>query len=270
MALRAVLRPQQDAQQVNVELQVQDTGIGIPEDKHQVIFEKLRRLTPAYEGKTQGSGIGLYIVDQYVKRMGGTINVNSCIGEGSTFIVSIPFKIVSANMLPQPAASLEISDIPAHIKIAQPLTETVASPENTSEQPLPRILLVEDMELIQFITKSLLSDAGFSVDIASTGKEALEKFSSKKYDFIYMDIGLPDIDGYTVTQEMRNKEVATGAEKTPIVALTGHGVIDVQAFCGEVGMQGVFSKPLTREQAEKVWQRYGKHELVDVPGLTIL
>lgn len=269
VTLRAALMPQKDAQHVNVELQVQDTGMGISEDKHQIIFEKLHRLTPAYEGKTEGSGIGLYIVDQYVKRMGGTIKVNSCIGEGSTFIVSIPF-IVPANILPQHAAPLEISDIPPQIKIAQPLTEAVSSSENIKEQLLPHILLVEDMELIQFITKSLLSDAGFSVDIASTGKEALEKFSSKKYDFIYMDIGLPDIDGYTVTQEMRNKEVATGAEKTPIVALTGHGVIDVQAFCGEVGMQGVFSKPLTREQAEKVWQRYGKHELVDVPGLTIL
>jgi CheY-like chemotaxis protein len=131
--------------------------------------------------------------------------------------------------------------------------------------------VVEDMPMIQLVTRSLLQNAGFAVDIASSGEEALEKFSAQSYDFIYMDIGLPKMNGYDTAQAIRNKEKALHATKNiPIIALTGHGAVDVQAFCSDAGMQGVLSKPLSREQAEKVWQRYGQQEDVEVPGLTIL
>jgi PAS domain S-box-containing protein len=270
--LRALLTQPSDAQHISVELHVQDTGIGIPEDKHHIIFEKLRRLTPAYEGKIEGSGIGLYIVDQYVKRMKGTIQVKSRVGEGSTFIVSVPLTIAPKKILSEPQDMVVPLEVASTTKtlLSPPTINAESLQEKINTQALPHILLVEDMELIQFVTKSLLSNAGFAVDVASTGKEALAKFSAGKYDLIYMDIGLPDLDGYAVTQEMRHQEKLSGATTTPILALTGHGAVDVQAFCGKVGMQGVLSKPLTREQAEKVWQRYGKYEIVDVPGLTIL
>ncbi|MES2203914.1 MAG: response regulator, partial [Pseudomonadota bacterium] len=101
------------------------------------------------------------------------------------------------------------------------------------------------------------------------------------YDLIYMDIGLPGIDGYQTTKSIREKEKSAGQSiliaqqsnasktETPIIALTGHGVIDVKTFCGEAGMQGVLSKPLSKDQAEKVWQRYVKQKLMDVPGLVV-
>lgn len=269
VSLRALKIRQTDDQQVNVEFQVQDTGLGIPEDKHQVIFEKLHRLVPSYASKIEGSGMGLYIVDQYVKRLGGEIQVKSKVGEGSAFIVSLPFKIVSDitfSQTPMTKMSVNNKDIPLSVNL-----DSTASQEDRHSENLAHVLLVEDTEMIQFVTKSLLNNAGFSVDIASSGEEAVEMFSPGKYSLVYMDIGLPVMNGYETSQAIRAKEKALSAKtKTPIIALTGHGAVDVQAFCSEAGMQGVLSKPLSREQAEKVWQRYGKQESIHVPGLTIL
>jgi signal transduction histidine kinase len=84
--------------QVILFVSVQDTGIGIPDEKQALIFERLSRLAPAFSKKIEGSGIGLYIVDQYVKRLKGTIQVKSRVGEGSTFIVSVPLKIVAGSV----------------------------------------------------------------------------------------------------------------------------------------------------------------------------
>jgi PAS domain S-box-containing protein len=92
VTVRVFLVEKMNQETIRVGIEVSDTGFGIPEDKQKVIFEKLHRLTPAYEGKTEGSGIGLYIVDQYVKRMGGEILVKSKVGEGSTFTVTFPIK----------------------------------------------------------------------------------------------------------------------------------------------------------------------------------
>ena len=247
--LRAFLADKISEKSILVGIGVKDTGIGIAEDKQTIIFEKLRRLTPSYEGKIEGSGIGLYIVDQYVKRMGGTINIDSAPGQGSTFTVVLPMTI-SSQISTNSNTSSQYREI--HV-------------EKTS-----RILLIEDNPVVQLVTKNLLNDIGFEVDVAGTGAEAITAFSPGKYGLIYMDIGLPDIDGYAVTKAIREKEKLFHAAMTPIVALTGHAALDVQSFCGEVGMQGVISKPIQRHQIEGIWQRYGQGESLSVDGLTVL
>lgn len=273
VVLRALKNRQMDDQHIDVEFQVQDTGMGIPEDKHQVIFEKLHRLTPSYASKIEGSGMGLYIVDQYVKRMSGQIKVKSKVGEGSTFIVSLPLTIVADTTLSKTMPQQSETKMSVH-RDDKVVAANLASPmpsENSHSESLARVLLVEDTEMIQFVTKSLLNSAGFSIDIASSGEEAVEMFLPEKYNLVYMDIGLPMMNGYETSLAIREKEKSLSAKiKTPIIALTGHGAVDVQAFCSEAGMQGILSKPLSREQAEKMWQRYGKHESIHVPGLTIL
>jgi CheY-like chemotaxis protein len=135
----------------------------------------------------------------------------------------------------------------------------------------PRILLVEDNPLIQHVTQSLLSDSGFEVDVAATGAEALEKFAANKYDLVYMDIGLPDKDGYAVTQALRQHEQLSGATSAiPVIALTAHGAMDVETFCTRAGMQGVVSKPLTRQQAGEIWKKFGLGNKKDLSGLTAI
>lgn len=251
--------------QVCVGLEVKDTGIGIPEDQQGVIFEKLRRLTPAYEGKIEGSGIGLYIVDQYVKRMGGKIQVKSQVGVGSTFTIFLTLTVASETELDdQENREAFVSSSVTHPAM------TIAEKKLILSENAPRLLLVEDNPLIQHVTQSLLNDAGFMVDVAGTGAEALEKFIPGKYRLIYMDIGLPDQDGYAVTQAIRAKEKALNGVAVPIIALTAHGALDIEAFCGRAGMQGVLSKPLTREQAEAVWEKFGLGKPEKVSGLTLV
>ncbi|MES2203873.1 MAG: ATP-binding protein, partial [Pseudomonadota bacterium] len=261
--LRAFLSETIAANQVRVGLEVKDTGIGIPEDQHEIIFEKLKRLTPSYEGKIEGSGIGLYIVDQYVKRMNGIVEVESALGKGSTFTVLLPLSIAP-----------DISTASVNETQSQPITSssitfkpTASEHKKTLPANAPRIFLVEDNPLIQHVTEALLNGAGFSVDIAGTGAEALEKFSPGKYGLVYMDIGLPDQDGYSVAHAIREKEKSLA---TPIIALTAHGALDVERFCSRAGMQGVLSKPLTREQATSVWERYGLGKSEKVDGLTMI
>lgn len=239
-----------------VGIEVKDTGIGIPKDKQKIIFEKLRRLTPSYEGKIEGSGIGLYIVDQYVKRMSGTIQVESELKKGSTLTVLLPMALASEIFQPEKQSF-------AHSTISTVRDKSLL--ENSS-----RILLVEDNEMVQVITKTLLNDAGFQVDIAGTGAEAIGAFSVGKYGLIYMDIGLPDIDGYAVTHAIREKEKLAHAKTTPVVALTGHGAIEVQALCEKAGMQGILSKPIKREQIEDVWKFFGERRAISVSGLTLI
>ncbi len=118
--------------------------------------------------------------------------------------------------------------------------------------------------------KNLLNDSGFEVDVAGSGAEAVAAFSPGKYGLIYMDIGLPDINGYEVTNAIREKELSSQAAMTPIIALTAHAAIDVQAVCGKVDMQGVISKPIKRDQIEHIWQRYGKGEPIHVDGLIVI
>jgi len=259
--VRAFLAEPLNGKNIHIGIEVTDTGVGIPKDKQEIIFEKLQRLTPSYEGKVEGSGIGLYIVDQYVKHMNGTVSVKSELGQGSTFTVFLPMILILPGINEQETLT--------------PAQEVISSIERVTQEKVlaekaPRILLVEDNPVDQMVTKSLLNEAGFSVDVAGTGAEAIEAFSPGKYGLIYMDIGLPDIDGYQVTQAMREKEKTAQAIMTPIVALTGHAAIDVKVFCEKVGIQGVLSKPITREQAGDIWKRYGKGESIQVAGLTVL
>ncbi len=271
--VRAFIAEHLNDNKIRVGIEVKDTGPGIPEDKHQAIFEKLHRLTPSYEGKIEGSGIGLYIVDQYVKHMQGEINIASTIGQGSAFTVFLPLMAASEADLPAAQRSKANTSTP---QVAPSITQRVASnpapvTQNTLSADAPLLLLVEDNPMIQLATQALLNKAGFRVDIAGTGAAALEAFLHEKYAFIYMDIGLPDIQGYEVAAAIRQKEKELNTTTMiPIIALTAHGSIDVQTFCSHSGMQGILSKPLSPHQAEKVWERFGKGEAIEVPGLILI
>lgn len=272
--LRAFLAESLNEKNIRVGIEIKDTGIGIPDDKQGIIFEKLRRLTPSYKGKVEGSGIGLYIVDQYVKRMNGDINVESDVGKGSTFTVLLPMTIASnlfAFENKKETALLSEVSLSSHISPPTIASTSSFTHEKMLAEDAPRILLVEDNPMVQMATSALLNDTGFRVEMANSGEEAVEMFSPEKYDLIYMDIGLPNMNGYEATQAIRAKErTKNAAKKVPIIALTGHGAVDVQAFCGQAGMQGILSKPLTREQAESVWRRYGKGGSAHVPGLILI
>lgn len=154
-------------------------------------------------------------------------------------------------------------------KLCSSISENLISTEIIDQRPL--VLLVEDNPMVQFITKELLNSTGFSVDIASSGQEALEKMIPNKYEMIYMDIGLPDMAGHEVVNVMREKEREAGIVlPVPIIVLTGHGTVDIKEFCRDAEIQGVLSKPIVRDQIKALWQYLKQNPSVLVPGLTLL
>ena len=119
-----------------------------------------------------------------------------------------------------------------------------------------RILLVEDTKIISIGTCLALENMGCMVDVAETGCAAIEQFTQIAYDFVYMDIGLPDIQGIEVTRRIREWEQARDKAPTPIVALTAELTPKIEAQCLAVGMQGVLAKPFNRELTQALLAQY--------------
>lgn len=118
-----------------------------------------------------------------------------------------------------------------------------------------RVLLVEDNVLCQKIAQITLRDLGCQVDIASCGSDALSLFEVDKYDMVFMDIGLPDISGYSVIEEMRKAESGSSS-RVPIIVLTAHATYDTDKNYLDVGAEAMFSKPISRETANDILGRF--------------
>lgn len=119
---------------------------------------------------------------------------------------------------------------------------------------IPSILLVEDERIVQMVHLAMLKKLGCQVDLAETGEEALAKFSNG-YDLIFMDIGLPDIRGTKVTEEIRRSE--SGSKPIPIVVLTAYSEEEIEAECLAAGANAMYKKPITATILEEILKEYG-------------
>lgn len=216
-------------------LKIIDTGIGIPEEKFDTIFENFSKLSPSYHGIYKGSGLGLYMVKELVQALRGRIEVQSQLGKGSTFTVYVPI-VIKEN------------------KILDKTLHQDARDFNISSSAFT-VLLVEDNILAAKAAEALLKKNQIAVEIADSGKEAIRLFKSKYYNFVLMDVGLPDIDGIQVTQMFRAFEKDREI-KTPIIGLTGHLSDEIKLKCLDAGMNAVFNKPLKPQEAEKIKKEY--------------
>ncbi len=183
--------------EVNLEMSVQDSGIGIPADKLTDIFESFTQAKGDTTRKYGGTGLGLTIVKKLVNLMKGEIKVLSEPDKGSRFIVTVA--------LPKAAADAKKADDTDDIKDIQ-LGKL-------------NILLAEDNELNQILAKRVINNFGCELDIAENGKLALEKFREKDYDIILMDIMMPEMDGLEATKIIRN-EFSAPKKNIPILAMT--------------------------------------------------
>jgi len=239
---------------MTLQIRVTDTGIGIPADKFETIFEPFTLLTPSYRGLYQGSGLGLYAVKHYVKQMKGTINLESELGQGSCFTVTLPLKVAEASDLEhnlKESESNTSSDCSVKEEEAQKQAPAPSShqaaietyqvhPDPDSQKKKATVLLVEDHQLIAHTHQYYLRQTGCTADIAATGQSALDQAAQKHYDLIFMDVGLPDKQGTEVTQELRQN-----GWKGPIIGLTGHaGNPEYRKACFEVGMNEVIGNPV--------------------------
>jgi signal transduction histidine kinase/CheY-like chemotaxis protein/HPt (histidine-containing phosphotransfer) domain-containing protein len=198
---------------------VQDTGIGIPADKINSVFERFNQGNTETTRKYGGNGLGLAIVKQLVEIQNGDIHLKSKEGIGSEFIVKISYPISYENK------KIETNNINAQLKII-------------SNKPL-NVLLAEDHKLNQRLAITYLSDFGLSVDLAENGIEAVEKFKSKQYDLVLMDIQMPLLDGYHAAKQIRE----ASNSNVPIIAMTANIMANEREKCLSYGMNDYLSKP---------------------------
>ena len=223
---------------IQIQVCVEDTGIGIPEDKFEEIFENFSKLTSSYKGVYKGYGLGLYAVKKYVKEMGGTVGVESTTGEGSRFTLNLPF-IVSdyADHEEEPPFPVEIKE--------QERTPIISYGEGTGTT---RVLLTEDSAPAAMAIISVLKRQNCLVDHAETGEDAVSMAKENSYDIIFMDVGLPGISGLEATKEIRKFSFI------PVIALTGH--VDKEGICLEAGMQELLAKPANPATIEAILDKY--------------
>lgn len=228
---------------------IQDSGIGIPKDKQQEVFLHFKRLTPSYKGIYKGAGLGLSVIKQFIDDLDGEIYVESELQKGSTFTCVIPLKV---SLLEDDTGLQE--DFETYAALSGESAKKSASNNSTaanSKESKHRILVVEDNIIAQAVAKSILTQSGCHVDIASNGQEALNLWKSNQYELIFMDIGLPDLDGYQVTHHIRVHEIHQNAH-IPIIALTAHVGEENKQRCIEAGMNAVLSKPLSKKSCDEI------------------
>jgi PAS domain S-box-containing protein len=225
----SVKKLQKQGDDVLLQFQVYDTGIGIGEDQINLIFQKFKQVNLQDRHKTQGTGLGLSIVKQLVEIMGGEITVKSIPNEGTTFTFTLPLKKAKANS-------------------TQVLAPTTPPPIATNDTDIQQmyLLMVEDNVMNRKYLGTLLEKWKVKYDFAISGKEALPLIQKTKYDLILMDIQMPIMDGYETTVAIRNTHNLN--QNTIIVALTASAMNSQKSQAFNVGMNDYLSKPYTPAQ----------------------
>lgn len=222
-------------------VRVEDTGIGIPSDKLEAMFEKFSQLDASVTRKFGGTGLGLAITKQLVALMEGSIGVESAEGKGSTFWFSIPCR---------PAAEADVQTVSEGSKTRHTARQDARPIEEA------KILLVEDYPVNQVFAEKLLRKFGARhIEIASNGVQALIKYRNGAYDMIFMDCQMPDMDGYQTTTKIRQLEEDTPLH-TPIIAMTANAMMGDREKCLKSGMDDYLSKPLRAEHLRKVLEAW--------------
>lgn len=209
---------------------ITDTGIGMSDEFLKRIFDPFVQEKADARSVYHGTGLGMTIVKQLVELMNGTIQVTSKKGEGSTFVITLPFEIA-----PPPAE-----------------TPALTTDENCSVQGL-KLLLVEDNELNAEIAQILLEDAGAKITVVRDGRQAVEKFrdnAAGTFDAILMDIMMPVMNGYEATKAIRSLD-RPDAKCIPIIAMTANAFAEDAQKCIAAGMNAHLAKPLEIEKVKK-------------------
>jgi PAS domain S-box-containing protein len=212
---------------------VADTGIGIPPEKHRLIFEPFTQADGSTTRNYGGTGLGLSISSGLVELMGGRIWVESEVGKGSAFHVTLTLALPAAAEAIEPGVPIS--------------AQGPASGKGDRKTKL-RILVAEDNSVNQRLATRLLEREGHTVTIAGSGREALELFEGslaerKQYDLILMDVQMPGLDGLQATARIREQERGSG-DRIPIVAMTAQAAESDRLRCLESGMDAYVTKPV--------------------------
>lgn len=219
-------------------LAVSDTGIGIPKDKQEQIFQAFVQADGSHSRSYGGTGLGLAICQRLATAMHGTLSLVSAPGAGSCFTLRVAQRIGSV------AALASSSELPSVVS-ARP----APGEQRLAGLPL-RILLVEDNPFNQQVTASMLESEGFAVSLAGDGVDALTQLRHESFDAILMDIQMPLMDGIAATRAIRQQEQETGRHVL-IIALTANVFASDRAACLAAGMDDFLAKPVSFADLER-------------------
>lgn len=206
---------------VEISLQVQDSGPGIPPDKQARLFRAFDQGDAAVFGEHGGTGLGLFICARLTALMNGRLSLTSELGKGTSFSVKLPLSFAKRSASAA-EDSAELAGAPALSRV--------------------RVLLVEDNEINKNSISRLLGHHGYVVSMAENGAVALQRLEEESFDVVLMDLHMPKMDGLEATRRIRSGEVPGSA--VPIVALTAHAVQGVAESCYAAGMNGFITKPI--------------------------
>ncbi|WGE92313.1 ATP-binding protein [Actinobacillus genomosp. 1] len=212
---------------------LRDTGIGIPKHEQRKVFAMFYQAENSQERKAQGSGIGLAISKRIAKLMGGDLTLHSEMGKGSTFTLTIQADPVEAEK------SVKIN---AHAL---------------------KVLLVEDIEVNVVVARAMLEKFGCDVDVAMTGAQAFELFAQHSYDLILLDIQLPDMTGFDIAKQLRERYENEEVDYLPLLVALTANIMQTKEEYQQQGMDDVLRKPLSLEALSECLNHYFNSDFVE-------
>jgi two-component system chemotaxis sensor kinase CheA len=232
-----------DAELCPVRISVQDSGIGIPREKQDVIFEEFKQADGSTSRRYGGTGLGLTISRQLANLLGGRIEIQSELGVGSTFSLLLPLEFdqrrVEADQI-KSGGQQRLAATESHVPQA--------------DYPGCRVLVVDDDVRNLLALTPLLEGWSIEVTAAGDGREALETLEADSgFDLVLMDLMMPEFDGYDTIRRMRS---SPDLRDLPVVALTARTSVDDKQRCLEVGANDCLAKPIEPEELKRVFDRY--------------
>lgn len=221
-------------------ISIEDSGIGIPQNQIEMVFDKFNQANNASTRQYGGTGLGLAITKELVELMEGEIHLDSIEGQGSTFSLNIPL--------------INRPDLKAPDRNANPVIEAPAG--QTDMYKYIKILVAEDHPINLILTTKLLTKLGFTnVTTVENGQDALDKRKSEDFDIILMDCQMPVLDGYEATEKIRIYEEDID-QHIPIIAMTANAMLGDMEKCLNAGMDSYLSKPIDAQKFQKEIVKY--------------
>jgi len=238
-----------DSNDILLKFAVTDTGVGIPHESISNLFISFSRIDEKKNRTIEGTGLGLKITKELVELMGGSISVDSIYGKGSTFTVEIPQKIVS---------NIPVGDLSKNFG---QIEKGVSKYKQSFIAPDAKVLVVDDVLMNVKVFKGLLKNVQIKIDTALSGAECLSMIQNTRYDIIFMDHMMPEMDGIETLHRIKQFKNCLNAE-TPVVVLTANAIVGVEDEYLKEGFNDYLSKPVKTKELEEMVKKYLPENLI--------
>lgn len=227
-----------DDNSITLYFAVEDTGIGIPQDKIDALFKPFSQVDSSSTRNYGGTGLGLAICKEFVTMMNGEMGVESEVNKGSRFFFTIKLQVQTVSH-----KETSLNTLARVYDLKEKRVENASqSADIKSKRGKFKVLLAEDNFINQKVCLRILNEAGFKADAVVNGIEAIEAVKKQSYDLVLMDVQMPECDGFTATRKIRS--LGSVYEKLPIFAITAHALMGDKEKCIDAGMNDYISKPI--------------------------